>query len=133
MKAPVLGVGRKAVSSMQRRRVIAALAVFSLWALAATRVASAAWPSQGRAVSIAPNSQTHSATTTDGAGGAIVVWQDERDPKVNLFAHHLLASGDLDPAWPVNGRAVLANLVAVVAGGNFRPVIASDGSGGAIV
>jgi hypothetical protein len=112
---------------------VAALVALVICGLVTPRSAWAEWPFQGRAVCTAENGQTHSASATDGAGGAILVWQDARSTKVNLFAHHVLASGELDPAWPVNGRAVLANLIAVVAGGPFAPLIVSDGAGGAIV
>jgi hypothetical protein len=114
-------------------RVHVVLAVLGV-ALACAAPARAAWPPFGRAISTAPNGQTHSAAAPDGAGGSILVWQDQRDlPKVNLFAAHVLASGDLDPGWPVNGAPVVSNVAAVIAGGPFRPLIVSDGAGGAIV
>jgi hypothetical protein len=118
---------------MRADSMVRALAILGWLLILAPRPASATWPAFGRAVTTAPNGQTHTAAVPDGAGGAILVWQDSRASKVNLFTHHVLASGDLDPAWPVNGRAVLANLVAVVAGGPFRPLIVEDGAGGAIV
>jgi hypothetical protein len=114
-------------------RVHVVLAMLGV-ALMCAAPARAAWPQLGRAVSTAANSQTHSAAASDGAGGSILVWQDLRDlPKVNLFAAHVLASGELDPAWPVNGTPVVSNVAAVIAGGTFGPLIVSDGAGGAIV
>src|SRR5262249_47343765 len=67
---------------------------------------------------------------TDGVGGAIVVWEDGRSPvtAIDLFAQHVLASGGVDPAWPANGRALVA-----VRGLQDQHVLIADGSGGAIV
>ena len=101
----------------------------------APRPASAEWPPLGRALSTAVKNQEHPKTTTDGAGGAIVVWQYFRNPRLNVFATRVLASGELDPAWPADGRALLADSAAqeTAFGGQAFPVIVSDGAGGAIV
>jgi hypothetical protein len=97
--------------------------------------ASAAWPALGRALSTAVKNQEIPQVATDGAGGAIVVWQDFRSPRVNIFARRVLASGELDPSWPIDGRALLADSTALAAAfdGQQFPVIVSDGAGGAIV
>jgi len=43
---------------------------------------------------------------TDGAYGSFVVWQEETAPGVGVLrAQHLLATGDLDPAWPAEGAS----------------------------
>lgn len=93
--------------------------------------ASAEWPEFGRALSTAEKNQERPKATTDGANGAIVVWQEFR----NLRATRVLASGELDPAWPVNGQALLADSAALETAfdGQQFPVIVSDGAGGAIV
>src|SRR5215831_8978269 len=103
--------------------------------LAASQPAAADWPHFGRAVETAGDSQVHSSIVTDGSDGAIVVWQDPRLPRMNIFAQHLLASGDVDPAWPVDGRALLTDEQTLDKsdGGQFFPVIVSDGAQGAIV
>ena len=97
--------------------------------------ASAAWPPYGRPVCTASSSQTHSAIATDGADGAIIAWQDARFPRVNMFAQHVLASGEVDGAWPHDGRALLNDPFAMqnADAGQFNPEIAPDGAGGAIV
>jgi len=99
------------------------------------RFASAEWPQFGRALCTDPNDQDRPKLATDGAGGAIVVWQDFRSAKVNVFARHVLVSGNVDPAWPINGRALLADstALATASGGQQFPVIVPDGAGGAIV
>ncbi len=102
---------------------------------AGSRPASAAWPAFGRAITTAASAQVHSAITTDGADGAIITWQDFRFPRVNIFAGHVLASGELDLAWPNDGLALLTDPLAMASadGGQTSPVIASDGAAGAFV
>lgn len=102
---------------------------------AAPRLAFAAWPDLGRAISTAAGTQDTPRIATDGAGGAIITWHDLRSPTINIFAQHVLASGDLDVAWPADGRALLTNPTALATAfaGQKAPVIVSDGAGGAIV
>src|SRR5262249_59080971 len=93
----------------------------------APRPGLAAWPASGRALTTAAGIQQHPAITTDGAGGAIVVWQDLRGPKVNVFARHVLASGELDAAWPAEGRALLTDPATLAADADQEsPAIVSD-------
>jgi flagellar hook capping protein FlgD len=101
----------------------------------ASGVASAAWPEFGRAICTAPSGQMHATLATDGAGGAIITWQDLRNPKVNIFAQHVLASGQVDAGWPQDGRALLNDPLAMANadGGQFSPLIVSDRVGGAVV
>ena len=115
------------------------------WALVATlivmspaiaaRVATAAWPPSGRVLSGAPSRQGDAHAAPDGTGGAIVTWTDGETGAVDLFAQHVRASGDLDPAWPATGRALLLDPAALnrTVGTQAHPVIVSDGSSGAIV
>jgi hypothetical protein len=97
--------------------------------------ASADWPLFGRAISLAPGDQIGSVVCSDGAGGAIVAWHDRRQFPFNIDAQHVLASGAVDAAWPVNGRALLPVplIQTIVPQGVEFPVIVSDGAGGAIV
>jgi len=95
----------------------------------------AVWPALGREIAAAIKNQERPKATTDGAAGAIVVWQDARDLRLNIFARRVLAAGELDPSWPIDGRALLADPAALetAVDGQELPVIASDGTGGAIV
>src|SRR6185369_2376990 len=101
----------------------------------APRLAFAAWPDLGRAISTAAGTQDTPRIASDGAGGAIITWHDLRSPTINIFAQHVLASGDVDAAWPADGRALLTNptALATALAGQKAPVIVSDGAGGAIV
>jgi len=86
------------------------------------------WPVDGLALCTAVNGQFAPRIAGDGAGGAIVAWQDFRTGDSDIYAQHVLASGAVDAAWPADGRALC-----VAADGQNNPVIVSDGGGGAIV
>ena len=123
--------------AVTRRSVgLVMLAILAPACLIGVRPAAADWPAQGRAIIVAAKNQVHPRVATDGVDGAIVVWEDSRNPRLNVFARRVLASGDLDPTWPTGGLAVLADsatLLATAFGGQSSPVVVSDGSGGAIV
>jgi len=87
-----------------------------------------AWPPGGRALCLASGGQYSPVIVTDGAGGAIVVWYDDRGSSSDIYAQRVLASGVVDPGWPANGRALCA-----ASADQVYPAIVSDGSGGAIV
>jgi len=90
----------------------------------------ATWPASGLAVCAASGDQAVPQIVADGAHGAILVWMDQRSGNYDLYAHHVLATGAVDPSWPANGRAL------VVAAGDQRIVnyssVFSDGAGGAL-
>ncbi|MGH7726318.1 MAG: hypothetical protein ACREOU_12900 [Candidatus Eiseniibacteriota bacterium] len=110
-------------------------AIVGLFTLALPRPSSAAWPLFGQAVTKGPKAQQHPAIASDGVGGAIIVWQDLRRARGNVFAQHVLASGAIDAAWPVDGLSVLRDTLALAGTpeGQASPLIVSDGAGGAIV
>lgn len=110
------------------------LAAVSL-SVATPQIASASWPPFGRAISTATGDQLAPSIASDGAGGAIIAWVDFRGTPVNLFARHVLVSGELDPAWPADGRALRTNPLALGTESENPgpPGIVPDGSGGAIV
>ena len=93
-----------------------------------------AWPADGRALCMAQGHQRLCEIVSDGDRGAIVVWDDARveegpfEPSHRSYAQHVLASGEVDPAWPADGREVLPK-----ANDHIAPWIVSDGSAGVIV
>ena len=100
-------------------------------ALLLPRPAAAAWPTDPLVnvpLCTATGNKDYPTAASDGAGGAIVTWMDSRGDGRDIYAQHVLASGTVDPAWPVDGRALstAVNLQEL-------PVIAPDGAGGAIV
>lgn len=60
----------------------------------------------------------------DDAGGAIIVWQDYRDYRSDIYAQRVSASGNL--LWGPGG-------LAVATGSYYGSGIVSDGTGGAII
>ena len=94
----------------------------------ASGIVDPTWPSNGRALCTASGDQSNAALVTDGAGGAIVTWFDLRGSNNDIYVQRVLASGALDPAWPVDGRALCT-----AAGDQWDPTITSDGASGAIV
>ncbi len=88
-----------------------------------------AWPVDGRGLCTAALAQEYQTIAADGAGGAIVVWQDLRDgTDYDIYAQHVMASGAVDPAWPVDGQ-----VICFAAKHQFVPVIVADGAGGAVI
>lgn len=90
--------------------------------------AKAQWRVDGAPICTAPNNQLTPTAIPDGAGGALLAWYDYRGGSSDIYAHHVMASGFVDPAWPSEGRALCS-----AAGGQYSPVVVSDGAGGAIV
>jgi hypothetical protein len=88
---------------------------------------SIAWGPGGRAVCDASGDQGAISAVEDGHGGALVAWEDYRfGGEADIRAQHLAADGGA--AWGVQGAAVI-----VAPGHQFAPVIARDGSGGALM
>lgn len=85
-----------------------------------------AWPSAGVALCTAGGSQNRPRLATDGAGGAIVTWQDQRNGSYSVYARRVNSSGAA--MWVPNG-----SLIAFTGFGQWNPEIVADGSGGAIV
>lgn len=86
------------------------------------------WFANGATLCTSSLNQLAPAIVSDGTGGAIVTWEDHRDPtQVNVFAQRLSGTGG--PQWPVNGQSVSLN----AADDQLTPAIISDGAGGAIV
>lgn len=86
------------------------------------------WTADGVALCTASSSQVGPAIVSDGVGGAIVTWSDNRSPGADVYAQHVLATGVVDGAWPVDGRALCT-----ATSFQQNPTIVSDGAGGAIV
>lgn len=67
----------------------------------------------------------------DGADGAFVAWTDARNTPplgtlvYDVFAHHVLADGSLDPAWPAGGRALTTG-----SGYKYPHALVADDGGG---
>jgi hypothetical protein len=85
---------------------------------------SVAWAADGVAVASAPKNQLSVALTGDGAGGAILVWEDYRsDTNYDVYAQRLDGLGAIQ--WAADG-------VVVTNGPNneLSPAVLTDGEGG---
>jgi len=87
-----------------------------------------AWPPNGRALCVSDGDQLAPACVSDGAAGAIVLWQDKRVPDSDVYAQHVLQGGQIDPAWPATGAELC-----VAVGVQQQVQGIEDGAGGAIV
>lgn len=78
-------------------------------------------------VCVAKFSQTHPDITSDGMGGAFVVWQDIRSTyNWDIYAQHLSASGER--LWGTSGLAICTTNF-----DQYSPIIRADGYGGAFI
>jgi hypothetical protein len=84
------------------------------------------WTADGEALCTAAGNQSDPRLVSDGAGGAIVTWQDSRSGIVDIYAQRVNASGDVQ--WTTDGEPI-CNAI----GEQYNPAIASDGAGGAII
>lgn len=85
------------------------------------------WTANGVAICTASGVQSGARMVSDGAGGAILAWEDGRDANnLDIYAQRVNAAGAVE--WTANGMAVCADLA-------FQQgaVIASDGAQGAII
>jgi hypothetical protein len=108
--------------------------------LLASGAPAAGWPAPGVGVCTVAGIQDAPEITSDGAGGALITWHDRRLPSINpdgyrdIFVHHVLANGTMDPSWPSHpfwpgqGKPLCD-----VPGEQTYPEIVSDGAGGGVV
>jgi hypothetical protein len=88
--------------------------------------ARAAWQVNGNVVCSGPGFARRPAMVSDGAGGAIVAWDDDRSDVGDVYVQRLNAMGV--PQWAAGGVAV-----AVAPGWQGAPQLTSDLLGGAII
>jgi hypothetical protein len=91
-------------------------------------IAAAIWGNafNGTVISATTNNQLNAVSVSDGAGGAIIAWADNRNNNYDIFAQRVNAWGQVQ--WAANGVAVR-----VATNNQTNPAIVSDGAGGAFV
>ncbi len=91
---------------------------------------STPWPTDnGVIICSATDNQQYPVLADDGSGGAIIAWQDRRGGAYyDIYARRIDSDGNRPAGWPADGAAICA-----AAYSQIFPVIASDGSGGAIM
>ena len=88
---------------------------------------SALWTANGVSLCNATGNQGSASICGDGAGGAIVSWDDARTPAngLDVYAQRVNASGTVQ--WTANGVALVS-----MPGDQRKPKVASDGAGGVV-
>jgi hypothetical protein len=90
------------------------------------------WTAGGVPVAETEGNKMNIAIVADGAGGAIVIWEDARPPNCcRLFAQRIDQYGN--PVWPVNGVPVSPEVSLSIGPMSGTPLVVSDGAGGAII
>jgi hypothetical protein len=84
------------------------------------------WTEDGIVVCAADSSRELSGLISDGSGGAILVWVDERNGSMDIFAQCVNAAGSV--MWTVDGVPVCA-----ASSHQYECALASDDQGGAII
>jgi hypothetical protein len=84
------------------------------------------WPANGFAICTQTNAQGRPTIVSDGAGGAIVAWEDFRSGATDVYAQRVDATGAR--LWTTNGVPL-----STATGGQRFPIGVPDGAGGAIV
>ncbi len=85
------------------------------------------WTANGVPVCTTWDDQNQVTLASDGAGGAIITWYDQRTGQ-GIYAQRVSASGA--PMWAVDGVVICSS---APGSGRGEPGIVSDGSGGAII
>ena len=103
---------------------------WNLWAqrVKADGSVAAGWTTNGIKICGAPNQQANPSIASDGSSGAVIAWQDLRDGNWDIYAQHVLSSGQIAAGWFADG-------VAMCRDGNPQdtPSIATDAAGGGYV
>jgi hypothetical protein len=99
---------------------------YDIYAQRIDRTGRAVWTPDGVVVRADAGSFSFPLVTSDGAGGAIVVWPDSRNGSVDVFGQRLDGSGAA--LWTAGGVAL-----AVAANSQTPARIIPDGTGGAFV
>ncbi len=84
------------------------------------------WDTNGVPICTNPLLQMNPMITSDGNGGAIIAWQDNRSGRADIYAQRINASGIVQ--WTADGIEVCADTL-----DQTVPQLISDGSGGAII
>jgi hypothetical protein len=90
------------------------------------------WTTDGVAICTVAGSQEDQTISSDGSGGAIITWTDQRSGSgtgYKIYAQRIDANGSIHSGWTTDGVAICSNLP----GSRNVPTIIGDGSGGAII
>lgn len=87
------------------------------------------WGTNGVSLCNASGNQYYPQLISDGAGGILATWWDERAATgPDIYATRLTGAGALAGGWPANGRAICT-----APWEQFSPTLTTDGANGAII
>jgi len=84
------------------------------------------WTANGVKICTASGSQGGPQISSDGGGGAIITWYDNRGADTDIYAQRVNSDGVVQ--WTANGTTICT-----ASGSQFESQICSDGGGGAII
>jgi hypothetical protein len=103
---------------------------YDIFAQRISSLGARAWADTGVALCLATGFQEYPRLVPDGAGGAVVAWEDQRTGPdftySDIYAQRVSATGI--PQWTADGVALC-----VAAGADQAPSLIPDGAGGALV
>ncbi len=99
---------------------------FDIYAQRVNSSGSILWTFNGVAICTATNNQENPQLISDGAGGAIITWQDERSGSWDIYAQRINSSGVVQ--WTTNGVSICS-----ATNNQEFPQLTSDSSGGTII
>ncbi len=108
---------------------------FNLFDIYAQRIDSSGtvkWTTDGVAICTVAGVQEDQKIVSDGSGGAIITWEDQRSGSgagYKIYAQRIDSNGSIHSGWTADGVAIRSNL----SGSVNLPSILGDGSGGAII
>ena len=91
-----------------------------------SKVPLLSWTEDGNAICTEVHNQENAQICSDGAGGAIITWQDLRSGTWDIYAQRINSTRDVQ--WINDGEPICT-----ATGHQERPQICSDGAGGAII
>lgn len=68
------------------------------------------WPATGLAICGATGDQYEPVAISDGAGGVIVAWVDNRTTNSDIYAVRIGPTGARPAGWPLNGKQITTNI-----------------------
>ena len=133
------GAGGAIVVTLEYRPSIEDTSGVDVWSyhLRGDGVLDPGWPANGLPVCMIRRAQTDPRIASDGAGGAYVLWADDRDGTGTtsawaLYLSHVTAGGTIAFGWPANGKS-LGALPTGYSSSLVETLCQPDGAGGTYV
>jgi hypothetical protein len=100
--------------------------IYDIYAQRVDSLGMVKWDSNGIIICTAAGNQTYPTIAADGSGGAIIIWDDDRNGDFDIYAQRVDSAGNIK--WIVNGTAICSALE-----DQAFPAIIADSSGGTII